>query len=219
MSCPSFFSFGRCASAQMTLSSARKSTTLAKPSPSSSMIVPASRASASATSTISWPPPAQPTLRGVDAQVGDRDLVDRLGLGGHDPLERRVAGLDHAGGHRDDRGQRALDVVVAGLGLALHLDGAAVDGDLLGEGHRRQRRAARRSARARRRCSRRRTRWRSGSGRPRRPARWPWPAPWRCPARRCRRAHRRSRGRPWPRPWRAPCADRPPRCWGPSRPG
>ena len=74
---------------------------------------------AAATSTISWPAPAQPTCAGVEAEVGDGDLVDRLGLGGHDPLERGVAGLDHAGGHRHDGGQRALDLVVAGLGLAL----------------------------------------------------------------------------------------------------
>ena len=61
-----------------------------------------------------------------------------LRLGGHDPLERGVAGLDHTGGHGDDGGQRALDLVVAGLGLALHLDGGAVDVDRLGEGDRRQ---------------------------------------------------------------------------------
>src|SRR3954447_17272303 len=35
---------------------------------------------------------------GVDAEVGDLDLVDRLGLRRHDPLERRVAGLDDASG-------------------------------------------------------------------------------------------------------------------------
>src|SRR4051812_28830676 len=36
--------------------------------------------------------------RGVEAQVGDLERVDRLRLGGHDPLEGGVAGLDHAGG-------------------------------------------------------------------------------------------------------------------------
>ena len=74
------------------------------------------------TSTISWPAPAQPTCAGVDAEVGDGQLVDGLGLGGHDPLEGGVAGLDHTGGHRDHGGQRALDLVVALLGLALDLD-------------------------------------------------------------------------------------------------
>src|SRR3954454_9146210 len=51
--------------------------------------------------------------RSVEAEIGDGELVDRLALGGHDPLERRVARLDHTGGHGDDGGQRALDVVVA----------------------------------------------------------------------------------------------------------
>ena len=101
------------------------------------MISPASRAGASSTATISWPAPAAPTVPGVDAQVAQRELVDRLGLGGHDPLEAGVAGLDDAGGHRDERGQRRLDLVVAELGLALDLDLAvAVDLDLLGEGDR-----------------------------------------------------------------------------------
>src|SRR3546814_7469928 len=35
-------------------------------------------------------------LRGVEAEIGDGDLFDRLRLGGHDPLEGGVAGLDHA---------------------------------------------------------------------------------------------------------------------------
>src|SRR5690606_11154885 len=39
---------------------------------------------------------------GIDAEVGQRELVDRLRLGGHDALEARVAGLDHAGGHRHE---------------------------------------------------------------------------------------------------------------------
>ena len=77
-------------------------------------------------------------LAGVDAEVGDLQLVDRLRLGRHDPLEGRVAGLDDTGGHRHDGRQRALDLVVAGLGLALDLDLAALDLDVLGEGDRRQ---------------------------------------------------------------------------------
>ena len=74
----------------------------------------------------------------VDAQVGDGDGVDRLRLGGHDPLEGRVAGLDHAGSHGDHGRGGALDLVVPGVGLALDLDRATTDVDLLGEGHRRQ---------------------------------------------------------------------------------
>src|SRR3954451_23617871 len=69
---------------------------------------------------------------GVHAQVGGLDGVDRLVLRRHDPLEARVAGLHHAGGHRYDGGQRTLDLVVAGLGLALDLGGGAVEFDVLG---------------------------------------------------------------------------------------
>ena len=77
-------------------------------------------------------------LGGVEAEVGDRQLVDRLGLGRHDPLEGGVAGLDHAGGDGHDGRHRAGDLVVAGLGLALDLDLVALDVDLLGEGDRRE---------------------------------------------------------------------------------
>ena len=83
------------------------------------MISPAWRAAAALTSTISWPAPAQPSRR--DAEVGGGDGVDGLRLGGHDALEARVAGLDDAGGDAHDGGQRAVDLVVAGLGLALTL--------------------------------------------------------------------------------------------------
>src|SRR5262249_24329106 len=55
----------------------------------------------------------------VEPEVGHGHLVDGLVLRRHDPLERRVAGFDHTGGHAHDRGQRCLDLVVAGLGLAL----------------------------------------------------------------------------------------------------
>src|SRR6478672_8917148 len=34
---------------------------------------------------------------GIETEVGDGHLVDRLALGGHDPLERGVPGLDDAG--------------------------------------------------------------------------------------------------------------------------
>ena len=54
-------------------------------------------------------------------EIGCGYLVDRLVLGRHDPLERRVARLDDTGGDTHDRGQRSLDLVVAGFGLALHL--------------------------------------------------------------------------------------------------
>src|SRR5947209_886403 len=36
-----------------------------------------------------------------NAEVGHLDLVDRLVLGRHDPLEGGVSGLDHAGGDTD----------------------------------------------------------------------------------------------------------------------
>ena len=76
-------------------------------------------------------------LVGTEAEVGDGHLVDRLVLRRHDPLERGVAGLDHTGGHAHDRGQRRLDLVVAGLGLALDADLAVADLDVLGERERR----------------------------------------------------------------------------------
>ena len=76
-------------------------------------------------------------LVGAEAEVGDGHLVDRLVLRRHDPLERRVAGLDHTGGHAHDRGQRRLDHVVARLGLALDGDLAVADLHVLGERERR----------------------------------------------------------------------------------
>src|SRR5207248_10468568 len=76
--------------------------------------------------------------RRIDAEVGDLHLVDWLRLRRHDPLEARVPGLDHTGGHRHDARQRTLDLVVAGFGLALHLGGRAVDLDVLRERDRRQ---------------------------------------------------------------------------------
>src|SRR5262249_46071273 len=73
----------------------------------------------------------------LHAEVTGLHRVDGLVLGRHDPLEARVAGLDHTGRHRHDGRQRALDLVEAGLGLALHLEGGAVDLDMLGEHDRR----------------------------------------------------------------------------------
>ena len=82
---------------------------------------------------------AGPTDRtGVDAKTTEVELVDRLGLGRHDALERRVAGLDHTSGHGDQCRQRALDLVVTGFGLALHLGSTAINGDRLRKGHRRE---------------------------------------------------------------------------------
>src|SRR3546814_5920158 len=45
-------------------------------------------------------------LRGVEAEIGDGDLFDRLRLGGHEPREGRVAGRDHASGNANEGGQR-----------------------------------------------------------------------------------------------------------------
>ena len=73
-----------------------------------------------------------------EPEVRDAQRVDRLGLGRHDPLERRVPRLDDARGHRDQGRQRAGHLVEAGLGLALDADCRAVDGDGLRERHRRQ---------------------------------------------------------------------------------
>src|SRR3712207_9498912 len=64
------------------------------------------------------------------AEVGQRLLLHRLLLGGHDPLEGGVARLvDRVpGGH--DRRQRRLQRPVAAIGLPLHLGHAALDGEL-----------------------------------------------------------------------------------------
>ena len=106
-------------------------------SPSSSIFSPASRSGAAPTFVIFWRAPGPTDLTGVEAEVGDRHLVDGLVLRRHDPLERGVAGLDHTRGHADHRGQRGLDLVEALLGLALDGDLAVTDLDVLGEGERR----------------------------------------------------------------------------------
>src|SRR3954464_5719019 len=71
---------------------------------------------------------------GVDAQVGQRLGLDRLLLRGHDPLEGGVARLVDRVPGGDDRGQRGLQRPVAAVGLPLHLDRAALDGELAGTG-------------------------------------------------------------------------------------
>ncbi len=118
---------------QTTFSSCRKASTRSAPSPSSTTISPPPRSSTLETSVISCPAPAEPTWSAPTPRSDDGEHVDGLGLGRHDPLEGGVPGLDDAGGHADHGGQRALDLVVAGLGLALDLHGATVDRDLLGE--------------------------------------------------------------------------------------
>jgi len=80
---------------------------------------------------------ASPTDRS-DTEIGRLHFVDRLRLGGHDALERRVPRLDHTSGHRDERRQRARDFVVTGFGLTIGLERATIDRHLLGEGDRRK---------------------------------------------------------------------------------
>ena len=48
-------------------------------------------------------------LVGRETEVGQRELLLRLRLGGHDPLERGVAGLVDRVRDRDDRGKRGLE--------------------------------------------------------------------------------------------------------------
>ena len=56
---------------------------------------------------------------GLDADVADADGVQRLLLGAHDRLQRRVARLVDRVADGDDGGQLDLDGVIAVLGLAL----------------------------------------------------------------------------------------------------
>jgi hypothetical protein len=58
-------------------------------------------------------------LAGLHAEVAERELLLRLLLRAHDPLERRVARLVDRVGDRDHGRQRRLDDVVAVLGLPL----------------------------------------------------------------------------------------------------
>jgi hypothetical protein len=73
-------------------------------------------------------------LTRVDTQIGQGVVGHRLGLGGHDALERRVAGLVDALDHADHGRAFGLDHVVAVLGLAVDADGGAVHLQLLGPG-------------------------------------------------------------------------------------
>ncbi len=54
------------------------------------------------------------------------------------PLNDGIARLDDTGGHGDQSRQRHLDLVIAGLGLALHVHLAVRNGHLLRKRHRRQ---------------------------------------------------------------------------------
>ena len=182
------------------------------------MFSPASRASAAVTSTISWRAPAQPTAEPSRPRSATRHLVDRLVLRRHDPLERGIARLDDAGGHAHDRGQRALDLVVARFGLALHLHRAARDLDVLRERHRGQ--AEELGDLLGHRAGVPVGRFGRGEDRDRgcRCDRSPWRAPSRSTASRNPAARDRTRGLPWPRPSPARCADPTPRCSAPSTP-
>ena len=57
--------------------------------------------------------------RGVDSDIAGAERLQRLLLGAHDRLQRRVAGLVDGVTDRDHRRERHLDGVVAVLGLAL----------------------------------------------------------------------------------------------------
>ena len=74
---------------------------------------------------------AGPADRG-DTEISGGDRLDGLGLGGHDPLEARVARLDDPGGDADDGRQRTGDFVVALLRLAVDLQRLPIDLDVLG---------------------------------------------------------------------------------------
>src|ERR1022692_540706 len=69
----------------------------------------------------------------VDAHVREAQRLDRLLLGGPDPLERRVTRLVDLLDHAQHRGQAGLDLVVAVVGLAVDRDRLAVGLHLAGE--------------------------------------------------------------------------------------
>src|SRR5919197_669374 len=68
-----------------------------------------------------------------EAEVAQRQVLHRLLLRLHDPLEGGVARLVPPRRHRDQGGQRALHDVVAHLGLALDPDRAVLQLDVAGE--------------------------------------------------------------------------------------
>ena len=118
---------------------------------SSSMISPAAFFGGALKSPQTTFEPASPTLVGLEADVVDADGVQRLLLGAHDRLQRRVARLVDRVADGDDGGQRDLDRVVAVLGLALaaqlalgdvHLDDLRERGHLQVVGHDRADRVA-----------------------------------------------------------------------------
>ncbi len=121
----------------MTLSCSRNATMRSCAVPSSSIFSPASRAGAASTfdDLLAGTGPAD--LVGGETEVGHLDLVDRLVLRRHDPLEGGVAGLDDTGSHAHDGRQRRLHDVVPGLGLALDRRLAVRDLDVLRERERR----------------------------------------------------------------------------------
>ena len=129
-------------------------------SPSSSIFSPAWRSGAALDRHDLLASTGPPDLVVPEAEVGRGDLVDRLVLGRHDPLERGVARLHDAGGDADDRRERRLDGVVAGFGLALDGDLAVTDFHVLGEGERRPAEQLGDLAGEWCPCSRRSTRWR-----------------------------------------------------------
>ena len=81
----------------------------------------------------------RPPRRRDDPEVGRGQRLERLLLRAHHPLQRGVARLVDRVAHRDDRGQRRLDHVVADFGLAFDPhDDAVVEGELRGLRHERQ---------------------------------------------------------------------------------
>ena len=110
--------------------SARNSTIFCAPLPSSSIFTVSPRAGGSPSESTSRLRAGLAELRRVDAEVGRGEALLRLLLRAHDPLQRRVARLVDRVGHRDDRGQRRLDHVVAELRLPLHARLAVRDREL-----------------------------------------------------------------------------------------
>src|SRR5213080_972886 len=81
---------------------------------------------------------ARADLTRVDTQVAQRPGLERLLLGGHDPLERRVAGLTGLVGDREDQRHGAADDLGGGVAVALDADLVALELDDRGQRHLRQ---------------------------------------------------------------------------------